>query len=188
MTTSVLQHRSPAPRRWPVWAFDAILWILFLGPIISPLFRASGLPLVAESGQLARDVLATFVCPTPERSHLLFGLPMAVCARCWGATIGLWAARVVVDGRHTERLPGATRLLDSFRAMPGGRGWRSAPRRSCSGRWKLSAITTAPGTPLSGCCCSTVHRRASSPGCSSARSGRGSGPPLVAGPPSPVLP
>lgn len=118
MTTSLLHHPSPAPRRWPAWAFDAILWILFLGPIISPLFRASGLPLVAESGQLARDLLATFVCPTPERSYLLFGLPMAVCARCWGATIGLWAARVLVGGRRAERLPGAIRLLDSFRAMP----------------------------------------------------------------------
>lgn len=118
MTTSLLHHASPAPRRWPAWAFDAILWILFLGPIISPLFRASGVPLVAESGQLARDLLATFVCPTPERSYLLFGLPMAVCARCWGATIGLWAARLLVDERRAERLPGAMRLLDSFRAMP----------------------------------------------------------------------
>jgi len=114
MTTSVLHHFPREPRRWPAWAFDAILWILFLGPIISPLFRASGLPLVAESGQLARDMLATFVCPTPERSYLLFGLPMAVCARCWGATIGLWAARLLVGGRF----PGMTRLLDGFRAMP----------------------------------------------------------------------
>ncbi|MCS6881724.1 MAG: DUF2085 domain-containing protein [Oscillochloridaceae bacterium] len=118
MTTSVLHHVPHAPRRWPTWVFDTLLWILFLGPVLSPLFRASGLPLAAESGQLARDVLATFICPTPERSYLLFGLPMAVCARCWGATIGLWAARLLVDRRSAARSGGALRLLESLRALP----------------------------------------------------------------------
>ncbi|MFQ3661330.1 MAG: DUF2085 domain-containing protein [Chloroflexaceae bacterium] len=118
MTTSVLQQLPPAPRHWPAWAFDTLLWVLFLGPLMSPLFRASGLPLVTESGLFARDVLATFVCPTPERTYLLFGLPMAVCARCWGATIGLWAARLLVDGQRAGRLPGAPWLLTRFRALP----------------------------------------------------------------------
>jgi uncharacterized membrane protein len=73
-----------------------MLWVLFLGPIISPLFRATGLPLVADAGGLARDLLSRYVCPTPDRSIMLLGLPMAVCVRCWGATIGLWAARLLV--------------------------------------------------------------------------------------------
>jgi hypothetical protein len=65
---------------------------LFLGPLIAPLFQATGLRLLAGSGALARDVLSQFVCPTPAKSYTLLGFPMAVCARCWGATIGLWAA------------------------------------------------------------------------------------------------
>ncbi len=96
----VAVNRSKAPQVWPQWLFDTFLWVLLLGPIISPLFRATGLPLVSDAGVLARDLLSIYVCPTPERSYLLFGLPMAVCARCWGATLGLWGARLLV-GRWT---------------------------------------------------------------------------------------
>lgn len=95
--TTITSLSHPETRRvWPTRAFDAVLWVLFLGPLISPLFRATGLPLLADAGLLARDLLAAYVCPTPERSYALLGLPMAVCARCWGATIGLWAARLAV--------------------------------------------------------------------------------------------
>lgn len=67
-----------------------ILWVLFLGPPIAAVFLATGLPLVADAGWLARDLLSTYICPTPARSYQLLQEPMAVCARCWGATIGLW--------------------------------------------------------------------------------------------------
>jgi hypothetical protein len=80
---------------WPfvvLRGFPVLLAVLFLGPLIAPLFQATRLPLVADSGALARDLLARYVCPTPAKSYALLGLPMAVCARCWGATIGLWAA------------------------------------------------------------------------------------------------
>ena len=78
--------RSPAhPLIW-------LLVVLFLGPVIAPLFQATGLPLLAGSGALAHDLLATYICPTPAKSYMLLGFPMAVCARCWGATVGLWAA------------------------------------------------------------------------------------------------
>jgi hypothetical protein len=117
MAASLAQVHHRAPRAWPRWALDVILWTLFLGPLISPLFKASGLPLIADAGQLARDVLATYVCPTPERSPLLLGLPMAVCARCWGATIGLWAARLLVGGAQANASPLAA-LLQRFRALP----------------------------------------------------------------------
>ncbi len=114
MTTSTLiREAPPAPRLWPRWPLDALLWTLILGPIISPLFRATGLPLLADAGLLARELLATYVCPTPERSPLLFGMPMAVCARCWGATLGLMAARVLADQRGRTWAP-----LQLFRAMP----------------------------------------------------------------------
>lgn len=114
MTTTAITGRQSPSRIWPTWALDAILWTLYLGPIISPLFRATGLPLVADSGLLARDLLATYICPTPERSLLLLGLPMAVCMRCWGATIGLLAARSLV-ARHVGAGGAPLRL---FRALP----------------------------------------------------------------------
>jgi hypothetical protein len=83
----------PAPARsWPTWPLKAVLAVLFLGPIIAPLFQATGLPLIADSGWLARDILSTYICPTPAKSYMLAGHSMAVCARCWGATIGLWVA------------------------------------------------------------------------------------------------
>lgn len=73
-------------------AYHIVLWILFLGPPVAALFVATGIPFIADSGQLARDLLSLYVCPTPALSYRLFDAPMAVCARCWGATIGLWIA------------------------------------------------------------------------------------------------
>lgn len=96
MTTTAITRQAAAQRVWPSWPLDVLLWTLVLGPIVSPLFRATGLPLAADTGLLARDLLATYVCPTPERSLLLLSLPMAVCVRCWGATLGLMAARALV--------------------------------------------------------------------------------------------
>jgi uncharacterized membrane protein len=78
---------------WSRWLLDIVLMILFLGPLLSPLFRATGQPVVDETGALARNMLI-YICPTPAQSYMLLGFPMAVCARCWGATIGLWVARL----------------------------------------------------------------------------------------------
>lgn len=83
------QPSSMSPR---LRAYQILLWILFLGPPIAALFVATGIPFIADSGQLARDLLSFYVCPTPALSYRLFDAPMAVCARCWGATIGLWMA------------------------------------------------------------------------------------------------
>jgi hypothetical protein len=65
------------------------------------LFQATQLAGLADSGALARDLLARYVCPTPAKSYTAFGFPMAVCARCWGATIGLWVAWLLI-GRTTN--------------------------------------------------------------------------------------
>ena len=109
---------------WPVWPLKVILAVLFLGPLAAPLFQATQLPVVADSGWLARDLLSRYICPTPAKSYVLLGFPMAVCARCWGATIGLWAAwfafRIVTeDQRPTtdDQRPEtsfAVRLLDGY--------------------------------------------------------------------------
>jgi hypothetical protein len=82
------------------------LLLLFLGPLIAPLFQATGLPFVADSGALAYDVLSRYICLTPAKSYALLGYPMAVCARCWGATSGLWGAwwlcKSQVAGRRSQ--------------------------------------------------------------------------------------
>ncbi len=74
------------------WPLKTLLVVLFLGPLLAPLFQATGLPLVADTGALAHNLLSTYICPTPAKSYALLGFPMAVCPRCWGATIGLWLA------------------------------------------------------------------------------------------------
>jgi hypothetical protein len=90
---------SPGLLVCPSPSLTAILIVLFFGPLIAPLFQATHLPLVAESGALARDMLSRYICPTPAKSYVLLGFPMAVCARCWGATIGLWAAWLLLRGQ-----------------------------------------------------------------------------------------
>lgn len=89
-------------RTWPLWPFQLVLGILFVGPLLAPLFQATGLPLIADTGALARNLLATYICPTPAKSYVLFDHMMGVCARCWGATIGLliawWAVRGSLNG------------------------------------------------------------------------------------------
>jgi hypothetical protein len=96
----------------PARLVKAILVVLFFGPLIAPLFQATQLPLVADSGALARDLLSRYICPTPPKSYVLLGFPMAVCARCWGATIGLWAAWLLV--RRTTNDQRSTLTRSSF--------------------------------------------------------------------------
>lgn len=91
-------------------ALIVILTVLFFGPLIAPLFQATHLPLVADSGALARDLLSRYICPTPAKSYVLLGFPMAVCARCWGSTIGLWAAWLLI--RRPEA--GGWRLVTGY--------------------------------------------------------------------------
>ncbi|MDZ4721498.1 MAG: DUF2085 domain-containing protein [Roseiflexaceae bacterium] len=93
-----------------------ILWVLFLGPLVAALFLATGLPLIADAGWLARDLLSTYVCPTPAKSYYLIGQPMAVCARCWGATIGLWVGYLLFRSQITN--PHQWRLVTGFLALP----------------------------------------------------------------------
>jgi uncharacterized membrane protein len=99
--------------------------VLFFGPLAAPLFQATGLPLVAGSGLLAHDLLARYVCPTPAKSYALLGFPMAVCARCWGATIGLWAAwwlfrQLQIADRRSQISRRALALCSRYLALPLG--------------------------------------------------------------------
>ena len=85
------------------WLLRTILVVLFFGPLIAPLFQATEVPLMADSGALARDLLSRYICPTPAKSYVLLGFPMAVCVRCWGATIGLWVAWLLIRSQLAAR-------------------------------------------------------------------------------------
>jgi hypothetical protein len=96
------------------WLPKTILAVLFFGPLIAPLFQASSLALAADSGTLARDVLSRYICPTPAKSYMLVGFPMAVCARCWGATIGLWAAWLLLRPTCNDQRPTCASIRSAF--------------------------------------------------------------------------
>jgi hypothetical protein len=108
------------------WLLIAFLLLLFLGPLVVPLFRVTGLPALADSGALAHGLLSRFVCPTPAKSYMLLGFLMAVCVRCWGATIGLWGAWFVVRRIMSAATTAATdgrpdrgrRFVSGYAAMP----------------------------------------------------------------------
>ena len=109
----------------PAQLVKAILVALFFGPLIAPLFQATQLPLLADSGALARDLLSRYICPTPTKSYVLLGFPMAVCARCWGAAIGLWAAwylirRPTTDDRRWYRVGGQWSVVSGRSSVVGG--------------------------------------------------------------------
>jgi hypothetical protein len=131
---------SPGLLVCPSPSLTAILIVLFFGPLIAPLFQATHLPLVAESGALARDMLSRYICPTPAKSYVLLGFPMAVCARCWGATIGLWAAWLLIRQRPTPSSSGS-----SFATRPSStiQGW---PSCYFALAWPLRLLVSA--TPL----------------------------------------
>jgi hypothetical protein len=124
---------GPATMRWPLWPYKAFLVILFIGPLLAPLFQATRLPLVADTGALARDMLSHYICPTPAKSYIVFGFPMGVCARCWGATIGLWLAWFLV------RWPGLFTKRHSWAALP-GRLWTWYLAYSWPQRFLLSTL------------------------------------------------
>lgn len=131
MASANLRLERPTPtggRVWPGWIFKTLLAVLFCGPLVAPLFQATGLPLLADSGALARALLASYVCPTPAKSYVLLGFPMAVCARCWGATVGLWVGwalftlvtndRRAAAGDAGPRTKGTGRKLRHSSALP----------------------------------------------------------------------
>ncbi len=119
------------------------LCVLFFGPLVVPLFRATGVWPLAETGAFARDLLATYVCPTPAKSYWLVGYEMGVCARCWGGTIGLWLAFFALRPLRFAAAPPA--WLVRYRALP----WPARLGLSALPFWLwIAEIVRWPGAPL----------------------------------------
>jgi len=86
-----------APRPW---LQDLWLWILLVGPLVAPLFMATGLPILkpfADGIYLIGEV----VCPKVGVHMMFLGHHTAVCYSCWAAVWGLWVVRLLY-GRAGE--------------------------------------------------------------------------------------
>jgi hypothetical protein len=100
------------------------------------------MPWVAESGALARGLLSQYVCPTPAKSYVLLGFPMAVCVRCWGATIGLWMAWFLFRARRAGK---TSRIVGAYLAL----AWPlQLSLAACALLLWIVEITSWPGAPL----------------------------------------
>jgi hypothetical protein len=133
--------QASAPAR-PTWLLVAMS-VLFFGPLVVPLFRATDLWPLEPLGSFAHLVLATYICPTPAKSYWLLNHEMGVCARCWGGTIGLWVAWF---GTHAWRL-GAVRpaWLVQYLALP----WLARLGLSALPFWLwIAEIVRWPTAPL----------------------------------------
>jgi hypothetical protein len=139
-----LSSNLQSPISSPPHLVRAILAVLFLGPLMAPLFQATSLQLAAGSGALARDLLSRYVCPTPAKSYALLGFPMAVCARCWGATIGLWAAWLLIRSQVAgRRWQVAGQRQSAVSSSPAAGGWRLA-----TGDWRPLGAYVAMAWPV----------------------------------------
>ena len=108
-------HRQPTSQHNRTWLLvDILLGFMAAGPILAPLFRASGLPLFVPVGE-GITALGFWICPQPEMAFQLAGYPWAVCSRCYTALIGIIAVRVAYGRRRNafafmERRSWALRL------------------------------------------------------------------------------
>lgn len=91
----VAAYHAPRP-----WLQDTWLWILLVGPLVAPVFMATGLSILrpfADGIYLIGDL----VCPKVDFHFMFVGYPVAVCASCWAAVFGLWTVRLLY-GRAGE--------------------------------------------------------------------------------------
>lgn len=96
--TRPVNRRTVKPRNRGWLLVDILLGFMAAGPILAPLFRASGLPLFVPVGE-GITTLGFWICPQPEMAFQLAGYPWAVCSRCYAALIGIIAVRVAYGRR-----------------------------------------------------------------------------------------
>lgn len=74
---------------------DFLLTGMVIGPIIAPFLAASGLPILPQIADIIYS-MGHHVCPQPHMG-VEFASPflMAVCMRCYGTVMGLFATRLL---------------------------------------------------------------------------------------------
>jgi hypothetical protein len=93
----IATSRQAPPRPW---LQDSWLWILLVGPLVAPLFLATGLPILTPFAD-AIYLLGETVCPKVGVHMMFLGEPVAVCFSCWASVWGLWTVRLLF-GRSGE--------------------------------------------------------------------------------------
>ena len=104
--TASLRH----PRVWR--ALDILLALIIVGPILAPLFDATGLWLFQRIAHWIIYPLGQWICPQDHHTVMVGGWGlMAVCTRCYAAIGGLFMVRLALtsaphDGSVGGRLAG----------------------------------------------------------------------------------
>lgn len=74
---------------------DFLLTGMVIGPIAAPFLAASGLPILPQIASIIY-FMGHYVCPQPHMGiELATPFIMAVCMRCYGTVMGLFATRIL---------------------------------------------------------------------------------------------
>lgn len=100
-TTLKVDRRDMATYQAPrPWMQDFWLWILLVGPLVAPLFMATGIPVLRPFAD-GIYLLGSTVCPKLGFHFMFMNYSVAVCSSCWSAVFGLWTVRLLY-GRAGE--------------------------------------------------------------------------------------
>ncbi|MEO1376344.1 MAG: DUF2085 domain-containing protein [Cyanobacteria bacterium J06635_10] len=79
---------------------DFLLTGMVFGPIVAPFLAASGLPILPRIANIIY-FMGDYVCPQPHMGiELASPFIMAVCMRCYGTVMGLFATRLLFIGNN----------------------------------------------------------------------------------------
>lgn len=99
----MVAYKAPRP-----WMQDLWLWILLVGPLVAPLFMATGWPVLRPFAD-GIYLLGQTVCPKVNFHATFMNYAVAVCFSCWAAVFGLWTVRLLY-GRASEGFGAFDRL------------------------------------------------------------------------------
>lgn len=92
-----MRQRYSGQQKQRIWyAFDFILLLMIIGPVIAPLFHASGLWLFDRIAHWIIYPLGVWICPQDQHAILIMGHAMTVCTRCYAAIGGLFSVRLAL--------------------------------------------------------------------------------------------
>lgn len=136
MSPATTLSGPPLPRSTRrLWrALDLLLALMIIGPIVAPLFHASGLWLFDRIAHWIIYPIGQFICPQDQHALPIAGHVMAVCSRCYAAIGGLVVVRMALTGDPAGSGPGAW-LARRWSRLPGA--GRAAFIVGVIGLWQL---------------------------------------------------
>ena len=87
-----------------IWyALDFILVLMIIGPILGPLFHASGIWLLDQIAHWIIYPLGVWICPQDQHAIPIMGHAMTVCTRCYAAIGGLFSVRLALTSDPSKK-------------------------------------------------------------------------------------